>query len=289
MRFHHRVPAFVGLLLLATLSLGCAASHAAPKTYDFEDLAFGKLAGQDHWKEIKGTPVEGPGLIAVGTETELNAPDGPNTSKVLQSFSGLSRINDAKWGYTVSAKETSWVFQFDYKREGPYLSLAYDANGDGTITTDEAVGWIHMGAGMAIHANSKPGGNPEYVYSDPYPNLKGVFEGDAGTWLRGRLIFNWADQSPGVYGTVTAQVKNLRTNSPWERVMWPNGVTKLPLTRKTWGDWLANASAHPERAGVVVCTHHNRVYYQMDNIVIGAMPDAASLKETPTTQAAAKK
>jgi hypothetical protein len=89
------------------------------------------------------------------------------------------------------------------------------------------------------------------------------------TWLRAKLIFDWTDQSPGVHGTVTAQVTNLQRKTDWEPVLWPGGKKKLPLTRHTWGKWLANASAHPERAGIILCPHHNRVLYQMDNISIG--------------------
>jgi len=236
MKFQNTIRGLACCLLITCgiSSLECAAFAAEPavgtKVYDFENLMLGKLAGQDNWKQVEGLAVSGPGKITIGTGNEVTPPDGPNMTKVLQSPAGVTRINNAAWGYTVKPSDTAWQLQLDYKREGPYVSLGYDDNGDGTIDSKEYVGWIVFGAGMAMQAADNPPGHRAYTYSDPYPNLKGNFEGNAATWLRMNLTFDWTDKAPGRYGTMLARVKNLQTGSDWETVRWPGGVTKLPPT-----------------------------------------------------------
>lgn len=259
-------------MVLCCAAVGCE-SHRAAMTYDFESLNFGPLVGQDGWKDSPGAPWSGPGLIAMGTANEVTPPDGPNNTKVLMATAGAGRINDEKWGYVVRKSDRAWEVQVDYKREGPYISLGFDEDEDGKISASESVGWIAFAAGLGIQSQEKPLGGPQYVYSDPYPNLKGNFEGNAATWLRMKLVFDWTNKSDGACGWMSAWVKNLQRNTEWEQVMWPGGKSAVAIKRPAWAKWLERASAHPDRAGVILCPHHNRVYYQMDNLRIGVAPE----------------
>jgi hypothetical protein len=123
------VLAFVGISFCSNLNAN------EVKTYDFNSLSNGNLAGQDNWV-----------LFGPGWTQPIISDDGPDGSKSLFSTASgsslryISRINDGNFSITdFSGDETQAIFQFDVRHSAwtTDVGLGYDDNSNNQIESSE--------------------------------------------------------------------------------------------------------------------------------------------------------
>ncbi|MEX2457196.1 MAG: YDG domain-containing protein [Balneolaceae bacterium] len=129
------------------------------KTYDFNSLSAGNLAGQDNWQLNTGSDGR-------SSTIETNGADGTLWTRFTQSGSGVhtvvSRVNDEAFAFTnLDGSDTKAVFQADVYVGfwGMEVWTGYDQNENGTIYGAE------RGPGFTVGSNGSeigilaPGGN----------------------------------------------------------------------------------------------------------------------------------